>query len=170
MPTDFPFHMAPLADQDRSTFTCGVAALDDYIRHHASQDVKKRIAACFVLLDETNNNRVAGYYSLAATGIRADDAPPELARKLPKYPMIPATLIGRLASDQRYRGRGLGEYLLMDALLKSAVAAKDIGSIAVVVDAKSDQAAWFYRKYGFIQFPAQPERLFIPMKTVEGLF
>jgi predicted GNAT family N-acyltransferase len=92
------------------------------------------------------------------------------ARKLPKYPVVPATLLGRLATEQNYRGLGLGEHLLMDTLHRAFIATSQIASYAVVVDPKDDSAKAFYKKYDFTQFHDHPNRLFLPMNKIRTLF
>jgi ribosomal protein S18 acetylase RimI-like enzyme len=96
--------------------------------------------------------------------------PEEIAGKLPRYPLVPATLIGRLAVSAAFRGRGIGELLLMDALSRCLYGSREIASAAVIVDAKDDGAVAFYRKYGFLELPKIAMRLFLPMATVEALF
>lgn len=113
---------------------------------------------------------IAGYYTLAATSILLNDLPPDTARRLPRYPAVPATLLGRLAVASRYRGRRLGELLLMDALRRSLENSRTIGSTAVITDAKDDDAQRFYEKYDFRPFEGTPRRLFLPMATVKRLF
>ncbi len=167
----FNFYIEPLGKQhERAAFSCGDDALDRYFRSQASQDVRKRVAAAFVLVSKEDGKPAAGFYTLSATVIRLSDLPEKTAKKLPKYPNMPATLLGRLAVDMRYRGQGLGEFLLMDALHRSLSQSREIGSVAVVVDAKNEQAQCFYRLYGFIQFPDHLSRLFLPMKSIEMLF
>lgn len=115
--------------------------LDVYFKRQAGQEARKRIAATFVLLNK-NSNMVAGYYTLSSIGINIGELPPEITKKLPKYPILPATLLGRLAVDKKYQGKKLGETLLMDALYRSLK--NEIASMAVVVDAKNEQACSFY--------------------------
>src|SRR6266404_5250017 len=121
---------------DRTTFSCGVEPLNRYLRIQAGQDARKRVASCFVLTDDAGS--LAGYYTLSATSIALADLPPDLAKRLPRYPAIPATLMGRLAVDYRRRGQRLGELLLFDAF--SRTLRSDIASYAFVVDAKDDAA------------------------------
>jgi ribosomal protein S18 acetylase RimI-like enzyme len=154
---------------DRSKFSCGVEPLDRYLREQARQDARKRVAAPVVLC-EGKSNAVLGYYTLSALSIDVGAWPEDVARKLPKYPFVPATLMGRLAVDRSLRGRGAGEYLLMDALRRALAASREVASVAVVVDAKDDNAVSFYRRYGFVSFPDQPRRLFLPMTVIEQLF
>ena len=153
----------------RERFDCGIEVLNRYLRQQATQDIKNRVAATFVLMDDERTGILGYYYSLSATSIRLCDIPHDVAKKLPKYPHLPATLLGRLAVDRRHRRRGLGEHLLLDALDRSLQGAKTIGSMAVVVDAKDENARRFYLRYDFIQFPEFLCRLFLPMKTVERL-
>jgi predicted GNAT family N-acyltransferase len=119
----------------------------------------------------TETNRIAGYYTLSAATIVVADLPPDTVKKLnwPRYPELPATLIGRLASDLTFRGKGIGKLLLLDAL-KRVWSHSEIASLAVIVDAKDDNARQFYMQYGFLPFPDRHNRLFLPIKTVEKLF
>ena len=163
------FQVQPLGPyHDRTGFSCGVEPLDNYLKKQARQDVKKRVAAAFVLTPD--GKIIAGYYTLSQFSVDLGMLPQDIARKLPKYPIVPATLIGRLAVSAAFRGQGLGELLLMDALCRSLALSKQIASAAVVVDAKDDRAVSFYGKYGFLELPNMPGRLFLPMATVEQLF
>ena len=154
---------------DRSEFSCGSAPLDRYLRIQAGQDARKRVAAPFVLC-EVNSDAVLGYYTLSAISIDIGVWPDTVAKKLPRYPIVPATLIGRLAVDQRLRGHGAGEYLLMNALHRSLQAAREVAAVAVVVDAKDENAVAFYRHYEFAPFKDRPDKLFLPMNIIEKLF
>ena len=153
------------ARHDRSAFSCGVESLDRYLHKQAGQDQRKRVAATFVVC---HDERVIGYYSLSALSVDVG-AWPEDVRKLPRYPHVPATLLGRLAVDGSARGQRLGEYLLMDALRRALVASREVGSVAVIVDAIDQAAGAFYDRYGFRPFPDQPRRLFLPMAVIEPL-
>jgi ribosomal protein S18 acetylase RimI-like enzyme len=163
------FVFEPLRQKhDRAGFSCGVESLDAYLQKQARQDAKKHAAAPFVLTPD--GNTIAGYYTLSQHTIELGDVPEELAKKLPKYPLVPATLLGRLAVSVNFRGKGLGEALLMDALYRSLKLSEQVASTGVVVDAKDEAASAFYRKYGFIDLPKIDKRLFLPMATVEKLF
>jgi GNAT superfamily N-acetyltransferase len=164
------YRIEPLGKHhDRAAFRCGTEALDRYLVRQAHQDARKRVAAPFVLLEEAGGT-VAGYYTLSATAVRLEELPPAIAEKLPRYPLVPATLLGRLAVDERQRGKGLGELLLMDALYRSWRLSVEIASVAVIVDAKSHDARAFYLHYDFLPFPEQKQRLFLPMGLIERLF
>lgn len=154
---------------DRSAFTCGSEALDRYLKQQARQDADKRVAAPFVLVTPPDAN-VLGYYTLSASTVQVDAIPEDQARKLPRYPLLPVTLLGRLAVDQTLKGKGAGSFLLMDALYRSLASASQIAAMAVVVEAKDDQAAAFYRHFNFIPLQPDPHRLFLPMKTIARLF
>ena len=106
------------AEHDRSTFASGSEPLDDYFRQRVTQDILRRVAACFVTL--TADDQVAGYYTLASASLVLATLPPETARKLPRYPTIPAVRLGRLAVDKAYRGQGLDGAMLADALARAA--------------------------------------------------
>lgn len=161
------YHIEPLDDRcDRANFSCGVEGLDGYLRTQAGQDSRKRVATCFVLVGE--NGSLAGYYTLSATSISLVDLPIEIARKLPRYPAIPATLLGRLAVDQRHRGHGLGAFLLVDAF--SRTLRSEIATFAFVVDAKDETAQSFYTHYGFRGLQKDGRRLFLPLAEVAAAF
>ena len=155
---------------DRAAFLCEHRALTDYIKRQASQDVRKNVAAVFVLTPDGVS--IAGYYTLSQYGVDAGDLPPELLErfKIPKYQRLPATLIGRLARHIDLQGQGVGEHLLMDALRGALEATRTVASVAVVVDAKDENAVNFYQRYGFIAMPDHPDRLFLLMATVKQLF
>lgn len=154
------------ADHDRSKFESGVEALDRYFRTQAGQDARKNMAAPFVLV--LQDATIAGYYTLSSTSIRIAELPAQTARKLPRYPLVPATLLGRLAVDYRYQGNGYGRFLLADALLRAAKS--EIASFAVVVDAKDENARRFYERESFLPFPDQFMKLFRPMTDIRRLF
>lgn len=164
------YRIEPLGrHHDRNSFACGVETLGRDLRTRALQDARRRIAAPFVLVEE-GSNAIGGYYTLSATGVRLGRLPENVTRRLPAYPVVPATLLGRLAVDQSMRGQGVGEHLLMDALFRSWTISREVASFAVVVDAKDDDARAFYVRYDFIPFTENARRLFLPMKTVAVLF
>lgn len=145
---------------DRSGFSCGQPALDDWLRHRASQDEKRNIARVFVAVD--GDLGVVGFYSLSTFTFSLDDLPEEASRKLPRYGAIPAALIGRLARDLRVRGQRIGELLLADAVRRILDASGSVAVLATVVEAKDEPAPVFYRGFGFIPFPTRARRLFLP--------
>jgi len=124
------------------------------------------MAAPFVLV--LPDGAIGGYYTLSATGVKLTEFPADVTRKLPKYPLVPATLLGRLAVDQSYRGRGYGRFLLADALFRAV--RNEIASFAIIVDAKDDAARRFYERESFLPFPDQPHRLFRSMAAIAKLY
>lgn len=158
-----PFRLASLdAGHDRAVFNSASAPLNRYLRETATQDIRRRVAACFVAL--TDANRIAGYYTLASTSLLLAELPPAIGKKLPRYPTVPAVRLGRLAVDQEFAGQGLGAALLADALDRSVRA--EIAAYALLVDAKDEPAAAFYRHHGFIALPDSPLALFLPLASV----
>jgi predicted GNAT family N-acyltransferase len=155
---------------NRAAFVCEHKSLTDYIKQQASQDVKKNLAAVFVLTP--NGTTIAGYYTLSQYGVDAGELPPQLLEQLriPGYQRLPATLIGRLARHIDFKGQTVGGHLLMDAFRRALDATQTVASVAVVVEAKDENAVRFYKLYDFIQMPDHPDRLFIPMTTIRKLF
>ncbi|MFC3873678.1 GNAT family N-acetyltransferase [Neisseria musculi] len=143
----------------RQTFCSLSEPLNRYFHTQVSQDIKRRIAACFTAV--TSDGSTAGYYTLASASVALDKLPPHTAKKLPRYPSVPAVLLGRLAVDKNHGGRGLGGMLLADALLRCARA--EIAAFALIVEAKDETAAAFYRHFGFTAFADCPDKLFYPL-------
>jgi ribosomal protein S18 acetylase RimI-like enzyme len=152
---------------DRAAFSCGVEALDRYLRKQAGQDISRRVAAAFVITPE--GTTIAGFCTLSAHLVILADLPENVAKKLPRYPNVPAILLGRLAVNENFRGQGIGELLLLDALQRALGNTREVASAVVVVDAKDERARGFYLRHDFIPLPTQPNRLFYPMKTIEKL-
>jgi len=148
----------------RDGFSSGVPALDRYLREQASQDVRRRVAACFVAL--AADERIAGFYTLAAASVPLADLPDALRCKLPRYAAVPAIRMGRLAVDAAFHGQGLGGVLLVNALRRAAAA--EVGAVALVVDAKDERAAAFYRHHGFVPLQAAPLTLFLPLQRLRN--
>ena len=147
---------------DRSQFTSGSEPLDRYFQQQVTQDIRRRVTACFVAVDR--NDHIAGYYTLASASVPLTDLPATLAKKLPRYPSVPTVRMGRLAVDQTFKGQGLGAALLADALYRARHS--EIAAYALVVDAKDDIAAAFYRHHGFIALPDAALTLFLPLASV----
>lgn len=151
---------------DRTSFSCGEDVLDRYLKTQATQDIRRRIASCFIARD-VESGLIAGYYTLAAAGIPTPEVPVELSRRLPRYPSLPAVRIGRLAVDSRFRGRGLGSALLADAVKRTMES--PFAVFALLVDAKNDLAVTFYEKHGFVAFASRPRTLFLPIAAAQKL-
>lgn len=154
----------PLGTQhDRTQFDCGVSVLYEYLMKYANQDVKRKAAAVFVMVERAAPKQVIGFYSLCATSVALSSLPTELTKRLPRYPEISAILVGRLARDGGYPG--LGELLLSDALARCVRVANEIAASLIVVDSKGEAATRFYEKFGFISLPKLADRMFLPMQT-----
>jgi len=153
---------------DREGFTCGVESLDSYLKSAASQDMRRKANAVFVLVPVESPNRVAGYFTLCAYGLSPGTIPEAARRLIPRYPLVSATLIGRLAISKDIQGFGLGSLLLAKALLKAYENASVVGSSMIVVDAIDPRAARFCQAHGFIKLP-ESMRLILPLRAIEGL-
>ena len=159
-----PFLIAALdAQHDRTVFNSGSEPLDRYLREQVTQDIRRRVAACFVALSE---QRIAGYYTLASASLLLADLPASTGQKLPRYPTVPAVRMGRLAVDQAFKGQGLGAALLADA--PGRAIRSEIAAYALMVDAKDDSAAAFYQHHGFVALPSSPLALFLPLATASA--
>lgn len=158
-----PFQVVRLeSSHERSAFHSGAEPLDCYFKQQVSQDIRRRVTACYVALTETG--QIAAYYTLASASMLLADLPLTLSQKLPRYPTVPAVRMGRLAVDKEFKGMGLGAALLADALARSK--RSEIAAYALLVDAKDKSAAAFYTHHGLIAFPSQPLKLFLPLATV----
>jgi predicted GNAT family N-acyltransferase len=153
---------------DRTSFNCGDDRLNDYIKNRASQELKKKVSTPFVLTDSPDR-QVLGYYCISSYSIAMVEIDASIAKKLPRYPLLPAILLGRLAVDSGYQGKLYGKRLLLNALKKSCDISRQVATIAVVVDAKGDDAVNFYRRYGFAEFQTDPLKLYLPMESIEKL-
>ncbi|HLH21395.1 MAG TPA: GNAT family N-acetyltransferase [Chloroflexota bacterium] len=159
-----PFRVESLTSaHDRIAFVSGTPALDRYFREQVTQDIRRRVSACYVALEITTG-KIAGYYTLSAASVLLGELPQEMARRLPRYPSVPVARLGRLAVDQACRGRGLGSALLWDAVARAA--RSEIAVFALVVDAKDGQAETFYRHYGFVSFGSRPRQLVLPLTNL----
>src|ERR1039457_3659820 len=160
-----PFRFEALGDgRDRGAFDCGDEALDRYFRTQATQDIRRRVANCYVVV-EAATGQVAAYYTLSSASIPLVDLPANEAKRLPRYPTLPAVLIGRLAVDRRFQRRGLGELMLINAVHRTMQGSA--AAFALLVDAKNDQAAAFYERYGFRRIAGRPRTLFLPLATAQ---
>jgi GNAT superfamily N-acetyltransferase len=158
------FRSEPLAARHkRAEFSCGEPALDEYLRARASQDMRRFSAAVFVMVPDSEPDRIAGYYTLSAFSIELDSLPAAATKHLARYSSVPSLLIGRLARDRSFPG--MGSVLLADAVTRCARQSDEIGAALIVVEAKNEQAKRFYEKHGFTSLEAFPSRLVLPMRT-----
>jgi GNAT superfamily N-acetyltransferase len=166
--TSAAFRFEPLGGQhDRKSFRCGEDALDQYLQTQATQDIRRNLANCFVAV-EIATGLVAAYYTLSAASIPLVELPPEYVKHLPRYPTLPAVRIGRLAVNERFRGRGLGAAILADAGRRTMGA--DAAAFAILVDAKNDHAVVFYQRQGFRALVSRPRALILPIATMQKAF
>jgi ribosomal protein S18 acetylase RimI-like enzyme len=154
-------------DHDRSGFRCGVESLDRYLKTQAGQDIRRKANAVFVLSPRDQPERVLGFYTLCAMALAQGDVPEAARRHIARYPLVSATLIGRLAISADHQRQGLGAILLADALQRAFASAGTVGSSMAVVDALGEQAAGFYAAHGFVRLP-DSLRLVLPMRTLGG--
>jgi GNAT superfamily N-acetyltransferase len=160
----------PLAAQHkraRAAFSCGEASLDTYLRQQAGQDMRRNLAACYVLA-VPDGSEILGYYTLSATSVAFTDLPPHLAKEAARYPVVPAVLLGRLAVDSRHHGQGLSTILLVDALRRTL--RTGIGIQLVIVDALDERVVSFYERREFRRFADSERRLYLPMSKVRDMF
>jgi ribosomal protein S18 acetylase RimI-like enzyme len=154
-------------DHDRKSFRCGADELDAYLVQRAGQDMRRQGAAVFVLVPGDQPHRIAGYYTLSSASILLGELPEGMVRRLPRYPVVPAVLIGRLARDVNFPG--IGRLLLFDALARALRSSAEVAATVVLVDAKNETARRFYARYGFREVLQTPNRMYLPMKTIEDL-
>jgi ribosomal protein S18 acetylase RimI-like enzyme len=163
-----PYAIESLGTQhDRAAFSCGVEALDRFFKQQAGQESRRHVANCFVGLHKTEKT-IGGFYTLSATAVIFDDLPEEFRKKLPRYPEVPAALLGRLAVDLAHRRRGLGDFLLFDAMRRTLHA--DLAAAVLIVDVKDEQAASFYRRHQFLDIGPGRKRLFLPVSRIAMIF
>jgi GNAT superfamily N-acetyltransferase len=152
---------------DRGSFACGVESLDRYLKTQAGQDVRRKANAVFILNEVSEPTHVLGYYTLCAMAISQGDVPEAARTHVPRYPLVSATLIGRLAVAKERQGQRLGAVLLADALRRAFDSAGTVGSSMVVVDSLDEAGAGFYTAHGFVRLP-DSLRLVLPMRMAAG--
>jgi GNAT superfamily N-acetyltransferase len=155
------------AKHRREQFRCESPELTQFIQKRARKEMDARTSACFVLVPLEDSGRIAGFYTLSAAEVSASHLPAQWAKHLPRYPQMPATLLGRLARDETFRGQGLGDRLMEDALARALAGSVEVGSIGVITDPKDERAARFYLEFGFQRLTGG--RLFLPMAEIVRL-
>jgi len=151
-------------NHDRQGFDCGRQELNDWLRKVARQHQDKGLSKTFVATREDAPDRILGYYALTLAELENRHLPEAWRKKLPRR--IPGVRLGRLAVDRRCQGKGLGELLLIDALTRMRRVYTEAGGIGLFVDAIDEQAAGFYRRFGFAACPDNPLLLFLPVKVM----
>lgn len=155
------------AKHRREHFRCESAELTEFLQKRARKEMDARTSACFVLVPLADPGRIAGFYTLSAAEISPAALPALLSKRLPRYPQLPVTLLGRLARDEEFRGQGIGDLLLVDALARALAGSAEVRSIGVVTDPNDEKAAKFYEEFGFRQLTGG--RLFLPMTEIVRL-
>lgn len=151
---------------DRGAFDCGNEALNRFLKQQARQEQDRHVSVCWVLPHQESASAIRGYYTLSAYSVRVPELPQAVTKKLPRYPDVPAALLGRLAVDRTHQHQGLGEHLMLDAMSKVLEHSKALGTVMLVVDAKNERSATYYQTHGFTAFPSAPLRLFIHIDTI----
>ena len=163
--SDRPFTIEALGQRDRSAFNCGVEALDRYFRTQVSQDIRRRVTACYVAV-ENATSAIAGYYTLSAADVPLPDIPADFVQRLPRYPAVPVALVGRLAVDRRFQGCKLGSTLLLNAAVRAA--RSEVAVFALAVTAKDSSAEAFYRHHGFLPYGGALRQLMVPLARLKA--
>lgn len=168
-PITHEFRLEPLGKQhDRAAFSCGEQSLDQYLKTQASQDMRRKANAVFVMVGADAPAQIIGYFTLCAYTLTQNTVPEAARKYIPRYPLVSATLIGRLAVNKGNQGRGNGAILLVRALRKAYENASVVGSSMIVVDALDERATRFYEAHGFIKL-VDSKRLILPMQTMSNL-
>ena len=147
-----------------TAFDCGNEDMNQWLARHALDSHKADLARTWIAVE---GNTVAGYFSLTTGSVRPEDAPRRIVRGMPRYP-VPIILLARLAVDRRYQGQRLGARLLSEALRRAVAASDAAAARIVVVDAIDDNAVAFYKRWGFIDTPDNPRRLYRKISDIRA--
>ena len=159
-------HIEPLAsNHDRRAFSCGVAALDEYLQRFARQHANAKVSRTYVATDAST---ILGFYALAMSAIRRENLPSRHLSRFPNFP-LPVARLARLAVDVHHQRQGIGELILADALQRCLRLSEEIGMIGVVVDAKDERARGWYERYEFERLPDLPLTLWLPAAAIARL-
>ncbi|MBI5750671.1 MAG: GNAT family N-acetyltransferase [Hydrogenophilales bacterium] len=162
----FQGRIEPLTSfHDRRNFSCGVEALDAYLRRFARQHAEANVSRSYVAAEGA---AIHGFYSLAMSAIRKENLPVKHLSRFPNFP-LPVARLARLAVDTRHQRQGLGELLLADALQRCLRLSEEIGMIGVVVDAKDEKARGWYERFEFERLPDSPLTLWLPTDAIGRL-
>jgi ribosomal protein S18 acetylase RimI-like enzyme len=163
-PQQYGIELLDPSKHRRQEFACESPELTKFLQKRARKEMQARASACFVLVPEADPRRIAGYYTLSQAAVGVQQLPEALAKKLPLYPQLGATLIGRLARDIAWKGQQVGRLLLMDALRRCVRHSAEVGAVVVVTDPKDEKARKFYRDHGFLVLDER--RMFLPMSEL----
>lgn len=168
MSTNFIVEPLNPAKHRREDFDCGVVALNDFLRARARKEMDAGTSMCFVMSLEDDPQQIVGYYTLSSATIARSSLPDAIAKKLPRYEEMPATLLGRLARDLRFEGQNIGQRLMLSAMNRAVSASNEVASLAIVTDPKDDKARVFYEFFGFQALTER--RMFLTIKQAATLF
>lgn len=159
------FERLDTARHDRAVFSCGEKSLDDFLKKHAAQNQPALMSVTHVLVDPDAGEQpfpIIGYFTLSSAQVEFEDLPPEITRRLPKYP-LPAMMMGRPAIDQAHQGKKLGELLVAEAVRRCLSIGEDAGVRLLLVDALNDGVVGFYEKFGFRRTARHARRLYLTL-------
>jgi GNAT superfamily N-acetyltransferase len=151
---------------DRESFDCGEQALNEFLRLHARRNHDVGVSKTFAAVSDADNRTVLGYYTLSPASVAYARTPEFIRRKLPRYD-VPGFRLARLAVDRQFQGQGLGAKLLASAARRCLRAAIEVGGVVLLIDAKDEKAAKWYRRFGAVSLDGSPLTLMLPLKTVE---
>lgn len=150
---------------DRAGFDCGVPELNEYLQRYARQNQERGGAKTFVAAALDSPSRVLGYYTISPGAIAFAQAPSAVTRGLARYE-VPVFRLGRLAVALRTQGKGLGADLLLAAGERALAVAREVGGVALAIDAKDERAAAWYHRFGAMRLLDDPLKLVLPLETV----
>ncbi len=152
-------------EHDRSGFDCGIEALNLFLQNIARQHIVKGISKTFVIIEDTHQIEVLGFFTLAFCEIVVEKMPHKYARKYPSK--APGAKLARLAVDIKFQRKGYGAMMIMNAIERVITVSENLGIIGFFVDAKDNDAKAYYEQFGFMPFPDNPLELFIPLETLK---
>ncbi|MBR4746337.1 MAG: GNAT family N-acetyltransferase [Desulfovibrio sp.] len=155
------------SDLDRSDFSCGENALDVYFKRQAGQDMKRGFATVVVAKDKNDLSKILGYYTICAYSVEITTFPSEIIKKMPRYPYVPALLLGRLAVSKEVQGKHIGSLLVYDAMKRSC--RSDLAWAFMIVDAKNISLCSFYERFMFARFSENSYKMWINIKQVKKI-
>jgi GNAT superfamily N-acetyltransferase len=150
----------------RSSFSCGEAAVDDWLRTKALQQQEKHLSVTKALIDP--QGAIAGFYTLASAQIDFRELPSPIAKKLPRR-LLPVAILAWLGVSADRQGQGFGERLVAQALLDCHAASSTFPFVGVILDCVNDQAKKFYGRWNFLELPGNPYRLIFPARQLEAI-
>lgn len=164
-----PWRVEPITRQhDRASFDCGEKELNDYLQRHARQNHDAGGAKTFVAVPPEEPQRIDGYYSISPASVDFERVPQGVLPRIGRYP-VPVYRLARLAVDRKMQGQGLGEDLLFDAGARALAVADSVGGVALLIDAKSDRAAAWYRRLGAVALVDNDRELLLSLETVRAV-